>query len=95
MRLEIVTRTGALYEGEVSELVVPAYNGEMGILPGHAPVMAVIYKGTVRVVENGQPRSFKVGNGFMTVDQDDITVVVEDYDDAEANAKIFQELGAE
>ncbi|MEW6861760.1 hypothetical protein [Trueperella pyogenes] len=95
MRLEIVARTGVLYTGEVSELVVPAYNGEMGIRAGHAPVMAVIYKGTIRIVENGERKSVQVGNGFMTVDQDDVTVVVEDYNDTEANSRMIDELAAE
>ncbi|QOR48215.1 ATP synthase F1 subunit epsilon [Trueperella pecoris] len=95
MRLEIVARAGALYEGEVSEVVVPAYNGEMGILPNHAPIMAVLYKGSVRFVENGTRKSVEIGNGFMTVDQDDITIVVENFDDQEANAKIIDDLATE
>lgn len=95
MKLEIVARAGALYRGEVSEVVVPAYNGEMGILPGHAPIMAVIYKGTVRFVENSEKKTVEVGNGFMTVDQDDITIVVENFDDNEANAKMMHDLTPE
>ncbi len=81
MKLEIVARAGSLFEGEVSDVVVPAFHGEMGILPRRAPVMAVVRQGAVRFTENGEKKSVEVGDGFLTVDQDHVTVVVENYDE--------------
>ncbi|MDP9806757.1 F-type H+-transporting ATPase subunit epsilon [Trueperella bonasi] len=80
MKLEVVARGGVLFEGEVSDVVVPAFHGEMGILPGRAPVMAVVRQGEVRFTENGQKNSVEVGDGFLTVDDDHVIVVVENYD---------------
>lgn len=80
MKLDIVARSGPLYSGEVSEVVVPAYNGELGILPGRAPVMAVIVPGKVRFTGEGGQETIAVGKGFLTVDSDEIMVVVENVD---------------
>lgn len=78
MKLDIVARSGVLFEGEVSQVVVPAYDGELGILPGRAPIMAVVNPGDVRFsTTGGASDSIRVGSGFLTVDDDVITVVVE------------------
>ncbi|MFP7696900.1 F0F1 ATP synthase subunit epsilon [Trueperella sp. LYQ143] len=85
MKLDVVARSGVLFSGEVSSVVVPAYNGEMGILPGREPIMAVVHKGTVRFVRSdGVAQSINIGAGFVTVDEDHISVVVENYDDETA-----------
>ncbi|VEI13768.1 F0F1 ATP synthase subunit epsilon [Trueperella bialowiezensis] len=81
MRLEIVARRGVLFEGEVSDVVLPAFHGEMGILPRRSPVMAVVRQGTIRFTEDGQKKSVEIGDGFATVDSDHIRVVVENFDE--------------
>ncbi|QJC21374.1 ATP synthase F1 subunit epsilon [Arcanobacterium buesumense] len=81
MKLEIVARSGVLYSGDVTEIVVPAYDGELGILPGRAPVLSVVMPGKVRFVTvDGQSQEIWVGKGFLTVDHDDVMVVVENYE---------------
>lgn len=83
MKLNIVARTGDLFDGEVTDIVVPAYEGELGILPGRAPVLAVVLPGTVRfTTTSGEKREIEVGKGFLTVDHDDVMIVVEDIDSA-------------
>ncbi|NLW13749.1 MAG: F0F1 ATP synthase subunit epsilon [Trueperella sp.] len=86
MKLEVVARAGVLFEGEVSDVVVPAFHGEMGILPRRAPIMAVVHQGQLRFTQNGEKKSVEVGDGFVTVDQDHITVVVENYDEDRGSA---------
>ncbi len=81
MKLQVVARAGVLFEGEVSDVVVPAFHGELGILPRRSPVMSVVRQGNVRFTENGKKKSVSVGDGFLTVDQDNITIVVENYDE--------------
>lgn len=79
MKLSIVARNGELFEGEVTDVVVPAYEGELGILPGRAPVLAVVTPGNVRfTTASGDKQEIAIGKGFLTVDHDDIMVVVED-----------------
>ncbi|WP_216379187.1 ATP synthase F1 subunit epsilon [Arcanobacterium phocae] len=82
MKLDIVARSGVLYSGEVSEIVVPAYDGELGILPGRAPVLSVVMPGPVRfVTSTGDKQEIVVGKGFLTVDHDAVMVVVENHEE--------------
>ena len=78
MKLQIVERTGPVFDGEVSSVVVPAVNGELGILPGHTPVLAVLQPGTVRyTTTDGEQHSAPTGRGFVTLDDDVVMVVVD------------------
>ncbi len=79
MKVDIVARSGELWSGEASSVTVPAFDGEMGILPGREPVVAVTRAGTVRVTgEGGQESTLDVPAGFVTVDSDVVTLVVDD-----------------
>ncbi|MCI7551237.1 MAG: hypothetical protein MSS97_02755 [Arcanobacterium sp.] len=78
MKLEIVARSGPLFEGEVSEIVVPAESGELGILAGHTPLMAILSAGSVRYTPTGRsPESIEIERGMITFDSD-IALVVAD-----------------
>lgn len=80
MKLEIVARSGEIFSGDVKEIVVPAFDGELGILPGRAPILAVITPGSVRfTTASGDRQEIKVGKGFLTVDHDEVMVVVENH----------------
>ncbi|MFY9263730.1 MAG: F0F1 ATP synthase subunit epsilon [Actinomycetaceae bacterium] len=77
MKLTIVSRSGGLFEGEVTDVVVPAYNGEMGILPKRSPILAVLNPGVVRfTTPDGKKLRANTGLGLLTVDNDEIMVVV-------------------
>lgn len=78
MRVQIVSRAGVEWEGDASSVVVPSQEGEVGILPGHTPMLALLAEGTVRVANDAETHEFKVaGNSFVTVDSDLIYIVVE------------------
>lgn len=78
MKLEIVARTGELFRGEVAQVTLNAAGGEIGILPHHTPLLAVINPGVVRyTLEDGSVHEVQTSEGFVTVDSDEITVVVE------------------
>lgn len=66
--LSIVTPERPTWEGEVDALVVPAQEGQLGILPGHAPLLAQLRPGTV-VIRQGveDPRLLAVSGGFVEV----------------------------
>ena len=59
--VEIVTPERAVFSGEVSEVILPGAVGEMGILPGHLPLLTAIAMGDLAIVENGNVR-FEVAN---------------------------------
>lgn len=84
MQVDVVATDGVLWQGEATSVVVPAWDGEMGILPGREPVLAVLRAGTVRVtIEAGDTSTIDVLQGFVSVDSDVVTVVVNNDEEAE------------
>ncbi|ACQ79567.1 H+transporting two-sector ATPase delta/epsilon subunit [Beutenbergia cavernae DSM 12333] len=78
LNVEVVSTDQTLWSGEAVTAVVPAADGEMGILPGHSPVLAVLRQGSVRITpSSGEKVSFDVVGGFVSFDHDSLTVVVE------------------
>ena len=65
-----------MFEGETDSVVAPAYDGEIGILTGHAPLMALLGDGALRLGGTAGPR-FGVSGGFMQVFNNDVRVVTE------------------
>lgn len=66
--LSIVTPERPTWEGDVDALVVPAEEGQLGILPGHAPLLAQLRPGTVVIRQTGEdPRLLSVSGGFVEV----------------------------
>ncbi len=77
MKVEIVSTHGSLFDGEAESVIVPAADGDLGILPGRQPVLANLREGTVRIKTGGQTESFDVVAGFVSVDDDVVQVVVD------------------
>src|SRR6185503_18965344 len=65
-------------------VVLPAFNGEMGILPGHAPFLVELKPGEVRVTEQGQVRRFAVSGGFAEIKDNKVALFAETAEMAEA-----------
>jgi F-type H+-transporting ATPase subunit epsilon len=80
LEVDIVDADGKVWSGPARQVSAPAFDGEMGILPGHTPVLAVLRAGEVRVTEHaGTPAlRWRVDGGFMSVDSDQVTLVVDD-----------------
>ena len=76
LKVSVVSPEATLFEGEASSVVAPAFDGEVGILPSHAPMITVLGEGTLRV--NGATNArFKVAGGFVQVVDDNVRVVTE------------------
>ena len=77
--VKVVSPEAILYQGTATSVIVPAYDGLLGILPRHAPMLALLGKGvlTVRGAEGGE-RRFSVGGGFVQVLANTIRVVAEE-----------------
>lgn len=75
---ELVSPEKLLFSGEVDMVVLPAADGDMGVLPGHAPVIATIRPGTICIYEGGSvtERLFVAG-GFVEVTQERCTVLAD------------------
>lgn len=77
MRVTIISPEQAVYDGEATSLVAPAYDGEVGILPRHAPFMTLLGEGKLRVREDETSREFAVRGGFLQVLDNTVRVVAE------------------
>ena len=80
---EILTPEGRIFEGRAQMVVVPGAEGELGVLPRHAPIIARLKVGEVRVkLEGNEWRSWAINEGYFKMQFDKATVLVEDAVDA-------------
>ncbi len=76
--LSLVTPEGPAFEGEAEMLIVPGASGEIGVLARHAPLVAMLKAGEIRVKAKGQWQAFAAGPGYFKVQQDRALVLVDD-----------------
>jgi F-type H+-transporting ATPase subunit epsilon len=78
MAVEIVSPEAVLYQGHATSIQVPAYDGLIGILPRHAPLLALLGRGTLTLKASSGERRFTVGGGFVQVRNNVVRVVAEE-----------------
>ncbi len=75
---DIVSAEGEIFSGLVEMLVAPAENGEIGVLPNHAPLLTSIEPGPIKIVKQGGEEDIMfVSGGFLEVQPDLITVLAD------------------
>mgnify|MGYP003873115805 CR=1 FL=1 len=76
LRVSVITPARTVLEQEATSVIVPAFDGEWGILPGHAPFMALLGCGRL-VVADGEGRRHRVAirGGFLQVSANAVTVL--------------------
>ena len=78
LQIEVVARQGRLWHGVGTHVQVPAVDGSLGILPRRQPLLAALSEGTVHIdVQAGEAVTIDVNRGFVSVDSDYVTVVVD------------------
>ena len=77
MKLEIITPESIVYEAEVDYVTLPTQKGEVGILPGHIPLVTLLEAGQVEAFYEGKSEVLAVGDGFAEVVADTVTVMTE------------------
>ena len=77
LKLEIVTPEKLAFSEDVDGVVLPAVEGEMGVLPMHIPVLTQIKPGELVVTKAGVKRYLAVGEGFVFVDQTSVKVMTD------------------
>jgi len=75
LNVSVVSPEAVLYEGTTDSVVAPAFDGEVGILTGHAPMLALLGKGVLRL--GGGAQKFNVEGGFLQVVDNAVRVVTE------------------
>jgi F-type H+-transporting ATPase subunit epsilon len=77
LHLVVVTRERKIVEADVDEVILPAYDGEIGVLPGHTPLLAMLKVGIMRYRSGGKTSSLVLTWGFAEVLPDRVIVMAE------------------
>jgi F-type H+-transporting ATPase subunit epsilon len=83
LNLEIVTAERLVYSADVDVVVAPGIEGQLGILPQHAPLMTMLQPGELMVRQDGEEHSIFVSGGFLEVQGDKVTVLADTAERAE------------
>ena len=77
LRLEIVTPEKRAYSEDVDMVVIPAAEGEMGVLPAHVPMVTQLLAGPLRITKGGQTSELLIGSGFAEITQTHVSVLTD------------------
>lgn len=78
MHVRVVSPDRIVFEGDASAMVAPAWDGAVGILPGHAPMLSLIGSGELSVERpGGGSDTFHVAGGVLKVENDQVTLLTE------------------
>ncbi len=75
LTVSVISPEAVLFEGQAESVVAPAFDGQLGILTGHAPMVTLLGKGELRLGDAGT--TFHVEGGFLQVVDDVVRVVTE------------------
>ena len=76
IRLDFVSQDHMVFSGDVTEILAPGIDGQLGILPKHAPLMTILTPGEVLVKREGEDDLFfAVSGGWMEVRPDQVTIL--------------------
>lgn len=77
LTLEIVTPEAKVYSDTIDSVVVPTIEGEIGVLPGHIPLLTQVADGELRVTKGATTLWLAIGGGFAQIDGDRVRVLAE------------------
>ena len=76
LRVELVAADRAIWAGEAKMVVAKTVEGEIGLLPGHEPMLAILASGEVRItLEDGAGIKASAEDGFLSIEHDVVTIV--------------------
>ena len=77
LTVSVISPEAVIYQGEADSVVAPAFDGEVGILTRHAPMVTLLGRGTLRVGSGANALRFNVQDGFLQVVENQVRVVAE------------------
>lgn len=77
MKVSVISPERTIFEGDADSVVVPAWDGQLGVMKGHAPMLVLLGAGDMTVKTGGAEQHFQVSGGFMQVADDVVTVLSE------------------
>jgi F-type H+-transporting ATPase subunit epsilon len=83
LKIDVVTAERVVYSEEVDAVIAPAMEGQLGILPHHAPLMTTLQSGELVIRKGGQEESLAISGGFLEVRPDHVIVLADQAERAE------------
>ena len=77
LKLEIVTPEEKIYSEDVDMVTLPGTEGELGVYPKHVPVMTTLKPGELRVIKDGRETALAVGEGFVEIKTDGVSILTD------------------
>jgi len=78
LNVRVVSPDRMVFEGEAASLVAPVWDGQVGVLPGHAPMLALVGSGELSLDRpGGGSETFHVAGGVLKVERDNVTLLTE------------------
>lgn len=77
LKLEIVTPEEKIYSEDVEMVTLPGSEGELGVYPKHVPVLTTLKPGELRILKNGRETSMAVGEGFVEIKADAVSILTD------------------
>ena len=77
LRLEIVTPEKTAYSEDVEMVTLPGSEGELGVYPNHVPLLTTLNPGELRVLKGGRESFLAVGEGFVEITGDAVSVLTD------------------
>lgn len=77
IRCEIVSQDRMVYEGPADIVIAPGIEGEMGVLPNHAPLLSTLNFGILKVRNGGKEEVFAIAGGVIEIQPDIVTVLAD------------------
>lgn len=80
LQVELVAADRRVWSGEAQAVSARSTEGDLGILPGHTPLLGVLVEGEVRIDTGDGRETVTIDTGFLSVDHDRVTIVAEQVD---------------
>jgi F-type H+-transporting ATPase subunit epsilon len=77
MEVSVISPERTIFAGSADQVIAPAWDGEVGILRGHAPMLVLLGVGEVRIRSASKDQSFRISGGFLQVVDDHVTILSE------------------
>ena len=85
LHVELVAVEDKVWSGDATMVIARTTEGEIGILPGHAPLLGQLADpGTVRISSDGGDRAYTVHGGFVSVSEEGVSILAETAEPADA-----------
>ncbi|WP_409485173.1 F0F1 ATP synthase subunit epsilon [Arsenicicoccus dermatophilus] len=87
LQVQLVAADRSVWQGEAAAVTARTTEGELGILPGHAPLLGVVVAGPVSITSGEGRQVWTVDSGFLSVHDDQVTLLAEQVSQATADSR--------